>query len=79
MSAGRALCVALAQKGIFVTVVDFSEERGKEVASLLQKETLKFHSELKFPSAIFVKCDVSNKGELYALNKGVNHDPFTFE
>nr|GEY88301.1 ARP protein [Tanacetum cinerariifolium] len=27
---GRALCVALAQMGIFVTVVDFSEDKGKE-------------------------------------------------
>ncbi|KAK1439921.1 hypothetical protein QVD17_05746 [Tagetes erecta] len=63
---GRALSIALAQKGIFVTVVDFSEERGKEVALLVQKENLKFHSGLKFPSAIFVKCDVSNKGEVAA-------------
>ncbi|KAJ9561030.1 hypothetical protein OSB04_006190 [Centaurea solstitialis] len=63
---GRALCLALAQKGIFVTVVDFSEERGKEVASLVQKENLKFHSGLKFPSAIFVRCDVTNKGEIAA-------------
>ncbi|KAI3769872.1 hypothetical protein L6452_00986 [Arctium lappa] len=63
---GRALCIALAQKGIFVTVVDFSEERGKEVASLSQNENLKFHSGLKFPSAIFVRCDVSNKGEIAA-------------
>lgn len=62
---GRALSIALAQKGIFVTVVDFSEDRGKEVALLVQEENIKFHSGLKFPSAIFVKCDVSNKGELY--------------
>ncbi|KAK9056670.1 hypothetical protein SSX86_024032 [Deinandra increscens subsp. villosa] len=55
---GRALSIALAQKGIFVTVVDFSEDKGKEVALLAQKENLKFHSGLKFPSAIFVKCDV---------------------
>ncbi|KAL8238271.1 hypothetical protein R6Q59_019352 [Mikania micrantha] len=63
---GRALSIALAQKGIFVTVVDVFEERGKEVALLAQKENLKFHSGLKFPSAIFVKCDVSNKGEVAA-------------
>ncbi|KAI3753153.1 hypothetical protein L2E82_25199 [Cichorium intybus] len=63
---GRALCIALAQKGIFVTVVDLSGDRGEEVASLLQKENLKFHSGLNFPSAIFVRCDVSNKGEVNA-------------
>ncbi|KAL4555758.1 hypothetical protein LXL04_038386 [Taraxacum kok-saghyz] len=61
---GRALCIALAQKGIFVTVVDFSTERGEEVALLSQKENLKFHPQLKSPSSIFVKCDVSNKEEV---------------
>lgn len=54
--------MALAAKGIFVTVVDFSEEKGKEVASLVQKENAKFHNSLKFPSAIFIKCDVTNTG-----------------
>ncbi|KAI3788408.1 hypothetical protein L2E82_01173 [Cichorium intybus] len=63
---GRALCIALAQKGIFVTVVDNSAERGEEVASISQEENLKFHSGLKFTSAIFVRCDVSKKGELAA-------------
>ncbi|XP_023747559.1 uncharacterized protein LOC111895717 [Lactuca sativa] len=64
---GRALCVALAKKGIFVTVVDTSVEKGEEVASLSQKENLKFHSgSLKFPSAIFVRCDVTNQGEVGA-------------
>lgn len=65
MHAGKALCLALAKKGIFVTVVDTSVEKGEEVASLSQKENLKFHSgSLKFPSAIFARCDVSNQGEL---------------
>lgn len=59
---GKALSLALATKGIFVTVVDFSEEKGKEVASIVQKENAKFHSNLGFPSAVFVKCDVSNTG-----------------
>lgn len=63
---GRALSLALAAKGIFVTVVDFSEEKGKEVASLVQKENAKFHNSLKFPSAIFIKCDVTNTGDITA-------------
>ncbi|GMP38259.1 hypothetical protein CsSME_00009579 [Camellia sinensis var. sinensis] len=66
---GKALCLALAEKGIFVTVVDFSEERGKEVAALVEKENAKFHSMLKFPSAMFIKCDVTNTSELSALFK----------
>ena len=61
--AGRALCLALAEKGVFVTVVDFLEEKGKEVASLVEKENAKFHSNLGFPSAVFVKCDVTKTGK----------------
>ncbi|OVA10453.1 Alcohol dehydrogenase superfamily [Macleaya cordata] len=63
---GKALSLALGKKGIFVTVVDLSEENGKEVASLVKKECAKFHSELKFPSALFIRCDVTNTGEISA-------------
>ncbi|CAK9162663.1 unnamed protein product [Ilex paraguariensis] len=66
---GRALSLALAQKGIFVTVVDFSEERGKEVSSLAEKENAKFHPKLEFPTAMFIRCDVSNTRELNATFK----------
>ncbi|XP_057966524.1 uncharacterized protein LOC131156677 [Malania oleifera] len=61
---GEALCLALGQKGTFVTVVDLSEVKGKKVAALVQKENAKFHPELDFPSAIFVKCDVTNTTDL---------------
>ncbi|MBA0698650.1 hypothetical protein Goari_000350, partial [Gossypium aridum] len=60
----KALCLALASKGIFVTIVDCSEEKGKEVASLVEKENSKFHQNLGFPSAIFVKCDVTSLRDL---------------
>lgn len=63
---GKALSMALAQKGIFVTVIDFSEEKGKEVVLLIERENTKFHPELKFPSAIFVKCDVTDTNGLAA-------------
>ncbi|EOA39897.1 hypothetical protein CARUB_v10008576mg [Capsella rubella] len=63
---GRALCLALAEKGVFVTVVDFSEEKGQETTSLSRKANAKFHPGLSFPSAIFVKCDVTNRGDLMA-------------
>jgi len=59
---GRALCLALAEKGVFVTVADFSEEKGQETTSLVRKANAKFHHGLNFPSAIFVKCDVTNRG-----------------
>ncbi|XP_073010378.1 uncharacterized protein [Typha latifolia] len=63
---GKAISLALAQKGVFVTIVDFSEVRGKEVASLIEKENMKFHENLRFPSAIFVKCDVTNASDVVA-------------
>ncbi|KAF7810910.1 prostaglandin reductase-3 [Senna tora] len=61
---GKSLCLALAEKGIFVTVVDFSEEKGREVASLVEKINAKFHSKLEHPSSIFVRCDVSNTRDI---------------
>ncbi|ONM55478.1 ARP protein (REF) [Zea mays] len=63
---GKALCIAFARRGLFVTVVDFSEENGREVATLVQKENSKFHGDLRIPSSIFVKCDVSNADNLAA-------------
>ncbi|KAG2703584.1 hypothetical protein I3760_06G145500 [Carya illinoinensis] len=60
---GKALCLALGKNGIFVTVVDFSE-KGAEVASLVEKENAKFHSNLEFPAAMFLKCDVTNTRDL---------------
>ncbi|XP_074587154.1 uncharacterized protein LOC141843041 [Curcuma longa] len=62
---GKALCLALAQKGIFVTVADLSE-KGKEVAFLIEKENAKLPSKLQVPSAIFVKCDVTDANDLAA-------------
>jgi predicted DNA-binding ribbon-helix-helix protein len=46
-----------------VTVVDLSEERGKEVANLVQTLNSKFHSNLNFPSSISVNCDVTNSSK----------------
>jgi hypothetical protein len=48
-----------------VTVVDFSEENGRQVTSLVQKEHKKFHGDLGVPPAIFIKCDVSNSGKSF--------------
>jgi len=58
--AGKGLALALAEKGVFITIVDISEANGREVASLVEKINTKFHSKLEFPSAMFVKCDVAN-------------------
>lgn len=60
---GRALVLALAEKGIFITIVDFSRERGKQVASLAEHEVRKFHTDLKFPPVLFVECDVADSSK----------------
>lgn len=60
---GRALCLALAQKGVRVTVLDYSESSEKLVG-ILEEEHAKLHKDLKNPTAIFVKCDVTNPGDL---------------
>lgn len=65
---GKALSVALAQKGLSVTVVDYSEERGREVVSLLEKENAKFHPKVQFPSAMFFRCDVTNPSKSSLLS-----------
>jgi len=64
LSIGKALSLALGERGIFVTVLDLSEEQGKHVASLIEKQNAKFHQNLKFPSSMFVRCDVCDKGNL---------------
>lgn len=56
---GKALVLALASKGIFVTIIDFSD-KGQDVALLAANEVSKFHSELGFPPAMFIKTDVTN-------------------
>ncbi|KAL6846276.1 hypothetical protein ACP4OV_023724 [Aristida adscensionis] len=71
----KALCVALARKGLCVTVVDFSEENGREVALLLQKESEQFHGLTRVPSTLFIKCDVTN-GDALAAAFGKHVDTF---
>jgi hypothetical protein len=45
-----------------VTIVDFSEENGGQVASLVLKEGNPFHGDSEVPSATFIKCDVTDTG-----------------
>ncbi|KAG9148209.1 hypothetical protein Leryth_014105 [Lithospermum erythrorhizon] len=57
---GKALALALAEKGVFITILDSSEEKGRETAALLEDKTL------KFPPVVFSRCDVTNTSELSA-------------
>ncbi|ERM97142.1 hypothetical protein AMTR_s00126p00099760 [Amborella trichopoda] len=63
---GKALSLTLAKKGVHVTIVDFSEVNGKEVSVLVERELKKFHPMLQAPSSLFIRCDVSNSGDLAA-------------
>lgn len=63
---GKALSLAFSRKGIFVTVVDFSEESGKEIRTLLENEISKFYPETSLPLATYIKCDVTNASETRA-------------
>lgn len=61
---GKALCLALGEKGVFVTVVDVSEEKGQETVSIIQQKNAKLHPKLEAPPAIFVRCDVTNRNDV---------------
>ncbi|CAN6466691.1 unnamed protein product [Victoria cruziana] len=63
---GEALSFALGRKGVFVTIIDFSEEKGKEVVSMFEKNFKELYPNMKSPSSMFIKCDVSNHSELVA-------------
>lgn len=65
--AGKAVALALSEKGLFVTIVDFSEQRGNQLLHLLEKNIQKFYSDLKHAPAMFIKCDVTNEGMLVLL------------
>lgn len=60
---GRALVLALAQKGVFITIVDFSQDRGKQVASVAEEEVRKSHADLRFPPVLFFSCDVTDSSK----------------
>ena len=66
---GKALSLALAERGIFVSIIDFSEEKGKQVVAYIEKQNAKFHKDLKFPSAMFIRCDVTDTGTSYHFLK----------
>ena len=65
---GRALCLALGEKGVFVTVVDLSEEKGQEVASIIQQKNANLHPKLDIPPAMFIRCDVTNRSKWNLLS-----------
>jgi NAD(P)-dependent dehydrogenase (short-subunit alcohol dehydrogenase family) len=65
--AGRALAVALAGRGVRVTVLDLQTAQGEETVRLVEEEHAKIsYKPSHSPSAIFIRCDVANSDELAA-------------
>ncbi|XP_078432642.1 ARP protein (REF) isoform X2 [Wolffia australiana] len=58
---GKALSLALGKNGVFVTIVDLFEDRGEEVALLVEKQNKAFHPDRNEPSSLFIKCDVTSR------------------
>jgi hypothetical protein len=54
--------LALAKKGVRITVADISEEHGYETVRLVEEVHRNLAKRLESPSALFVQCDVSKPG-----------------
>jgi len=64
---GRALALALASRGVQVTIIDLQAAQGEESVRLVKEE----HARVSYkptdsPSAIFIRCDVTKSEELAA-------------
>jgi hypothetical protein len=52
--------MALASKGVQVTIVDLKVEQGEESVRLVEEEHTKISYKPKCPSALFIRCDITN-------------------
>ncbi|KAG0555309.1 hypothetical protein KC19_12G159500 [Ceratodon purpureus] len=63
---GRALALALASRGVQVTVLDLKTAMGKETVRLVEEQHATISYKPTSPSAIFIHCDVTKPDELAA-------------
>ena len=56
------MAVALASKGVQVTIADVDVEHGEETVHLVEEEHAKISYKPNSPSALFIRCDVSKTG-----------------
>jgi hypothetical protein len=54
--------VALAKRGVRISVLDLSPELAEETVRLVKEEHEKISYKPSTPSAIFIKCDVTKTG-----------------
>ncbi|CAM6102149.1 unnamed protein product [Calypogeia fissa] len=62
---GRAVAVALAARGLTVTVAELSVADGLETVRLIEAEHAKLPERPNSPSAIFIQCDVQIPEQLF--------------
>lgn len=64
-----ALAVALASRGVQVTILDLKVAQGEETVRLVEEQHEKIFYKPRSPSAIFIRCNVTKSGALpYILN-----------
>ena len=56
------MAVALASKGVHVSILDVNVEQGEEAARLVEEEHAKISYKPNSPSSLFIRCDVSKTG-----------------
>jgi hypothetical protein len=61
-SPGRALAVALAKRGVQVSVLDLAPAQGEETVRAVTDEHARISYKPTTPSVIFIQCDVSKTG-----------------
>uniref|UniRef100_A0A7I4A2S0 Uncharacterized protein n=2 Tax=Physcomitrium patens TaxID=3218 RepID=A0A7I4A2S0_PHYPA len=61
-----ALAVALASRGVQVTILDLKVAQGEETVRLVEEQHEKIFYKPRSPSAIFIRCNVTKSDELAA-------------
>lgn len=77
-SAGRALAVALASRGVQITVLDMMTTKGEETVRLVEEAHAKISYRPNSPSAIFIDCDVTKTGR-NLLNQSIHEKTETID
>ena len=78
--AGRALAVALAGRGVRLSILDLDIVQGEKTVRLVEEEHAKIsYKPSNSPSAIAIRCDVANSGKShYPLPGTTELAPTTF-
>jgi NAD(P)-dependent dehydrogenase (short-subunit alcohol dehydrogenase family) len=63
---GRSLAVALAKRGVQVSVLDLASAQGEETVRAITDEHARISYKPTTPSVIFIQCDVSKTAGLTA-------------